>query len=100
MEENQATIDTLDAELADKQGEFQELFGAARSAAADLNAQVTRSLISTQFPGRSDTLVELAQTEKLPSEDQLRDLWEIMIQQIAEQGKTSTYSTRCGFGER
>ncbi len=91
MAENQTTIDTLDAELADKQGEFQELFGAARSAAADLNAQVERSLISTQFPGRGQTLTELAQTEKLPSEEQLRDLWEIMIQQIAEQAKTATY---------
>lgn len=94
MEQNQTTIDTLDSELADKQGEFQELFGAARSAAADLNAQVQRSLISTQFPGRSEALTELAQTEQLPTEEQLRDLWEIMIQQIAEQAKTATYTTR------
>lgn len=91
METNQATIDELDQELASKQGEFQELFGAARSAAADLNAQVERSVISTQFPGRSDTLTELAQTEKLPSEAQLRDLWEIMVQQIVEQGDVATY---------
>ncbi len=94
MDANKVIIEALDEELADKQGEFQELFGAARSAAADLNAQVTRSIISTQFPGRSETLVELAQTEKLPSEDQLRDLWDIMIQQIAEQAKTVTYQTR------
>ncbi len=92
MANNQDTIDDLDAELASKQGEFQELFGAARSAAADLNAQVERSIISTEFPGRGETLTELAQTEKLPSEAQLRDLWEIMVHQIAEQGKTSTYS--------
>ncbi len=94
MDANKVVIEALDEELADKQGEFQELFGAARSAAADLNAQVTRSIISTQFPGRSETLVELAQTEKLPSEDQLRDLWDIMIQQIAEQAKTTTFQTR------
>jgi len=94
METNQEQISELDEELASKQGEFQELFGAARSAAADLNAQVERSIISTQFPGRGETLLELAQTEKLPSEDQLRDLWEVMIQQIAEQAKTATYTTR------
>ena len=92
METNQARIGDLDAELADKQGEFQELFGAARSAAADLNAQVERSVISTEFPGRSEALTELAQTEQLPTEDQLRDLWEIMIQQIVEQAETKTYS--------
>jgi len=92
METNQGTIDELDAELASKQGEFQELFGAARSAAADLNAQVERSLISTEFPGRGEALTELAQTESLPTEDQLRDLWEIMVSEIAEQAKTSTYN--------
>lgn len=91
METNQTSIDELDVLLADAQGEFQELFGAARSAAADLRAQVTSSVISTQFPGRGEILRDLAQTEKLPSEDQLRSLWEIMIQQIAEQGKTATF---------
>ncbi|MEM9617461.1 MAG: MotA/TolQ/ExbB proton channel family protein [Pseudomonadota bacterium] len=94
METNQVTIDELDAELASKQGEFQELFGAARTAAADLNAQLQGSIISAQFPGRGETLRELAQTEKLPSEDQLRDLWEIMLQQIAEQGKTVAFPAR------
>lgn len=94
MEENQAAIEELDQELASKQGEFQELFGAARTAAADLNAQVSRSIISAQFPGRGETLTELAQTDKLPTEDQLRDLWEVMIQQIAEQSKTATFETR------
>ncbi|WDI32249.1 MotA/TolQ/ExbB proton channel family protein [Hyphococcus flavus] len=93
MEENQERIAELDSELASKQGEFQELFGAARTAAADLSAQVQSSIISSQFPGREVTLMELAQTEKLPTEDQLRDLWEIMIQQMSEQGKTVTYNT-------
>jgi biopolymer transport protein ExbB len=91
METNKNTIAELDQELASKQGEFQELFGAARTAAADLNAQIKGSIISAQFPGRSQALTELAQTEKLPTEEQLRDLWEIMIQQMAEQGKTATF---------
>ena len=36
-------------------------------------------------------LTELAQTESLPTEDQLRDLWEIMVQEIAEQAKVTSY---------
>ena len=94
MEENREAIAELDQELASKQGEFQELFGAARSAAADLNAQVERSLISAQYPGRGAALNELARTEKLPTEEQLRDLWDVMIQQMAEQGKTVTFNSR------
>ncbi|MEZ5893273.1 MAG: MotA/TolQ/ExbB proton channel family protein [Parvularculaceae bacterium] len=94
METNRVEIEKLDAELASKQGEFQELFGAARTAAADLNAQVSRSIISAQFPGRDIGLNELATTEKLPTEDQLRDLWDVMIQQMAEQGKVATFNAR------
>lgn len=92
METNQAELDKLDQELADKQGEFQELFGAARSAAADLTAQLERSIISAEFPGRADELREVAQTDTLPTETQLRFLWETLVQQIAEQSKVSTFS--------
>lgn len=92
METNQTELDRLDAELASKQGEFQELFGAARSAAADLTGQLERSLISAEFPGRDKELREVAQTDTLPTETQLRYLWETMIQQIAEQAKTTTFT--------
>ena len=91
MEANQAEIDKLDQELADKQGEFQELFGAARSAAADLQAQVDRSLISAEYPGRSGDLAEVAQTDTLPTETQLRYLWVTLVQQIVEHSKVSTF---------
>jgi biopolymer transport protein ExbB len=92
MAANQAAIDALDQELASKQGEFQELFGAARSAAADLTAQLERSLISAEFPGRTEELREVAQTDTLPTETQLRYLYETMVQQIAEQSKVSTFT--------
>jgi biopolymer transport protein ExbB len=94
MEANQAEIDKLDQELADKQGQFQELFGAARSAAADLTAQLEGSLISAEFPGREAELRAVAQTETLPTETQLRFLWETMIQQVAEQAKVSTFTAQ------
>lgn len=92
MAANQAEIDKLDQELASKQGEFQELFGAARSAAADLTAQLEGSIISAEYPGRTDELREVAQTDTLPTETQLRYLYETMVQQIAEQAKTSTFT--------
>ncbi|MEO0880898.1 MAG: MotA/TolQ/ExbB proton channel family protein [Pseudomonadota bacterium] len=92
QEANDERIAELDAELAEKNGQFQELFGAARSAASDLKAQIERSQISAQYPGRGDALAELAQTEQLPSEEQLVFLWETMIQQIAEQGKVVQFN--------
>lgn len=92
MKTNQGEIDKLDQELADKQGEFQELFGAARSAAADLMGQLEASLISAEYPGRAEELREVAQTDTLPTEAQLRYLWETLVQQVAEQSKVSTFS--------
>lgn len=92
MAANQAEIDRLEAELATKQGQFQELFGAARSAAADLTAQLERSLVSAEFPGRESELRSIAQTDTLPTETQLRFLWETLIQQTVEQAKVSTFT--------
>lgn len=92
MKDNQEQIEKLGAQLAEKQGQFQELFGAARSASADLTAQIQRSLISAQYPGRESELREIAQTDTLPTEAQLRLLWETMIQQIVEQGKVSKFT--------
>ena len=99
MAANQAEIERLDAELADKQGEFQELFGAARSAASDLRAQLERSQISAEFPGRAGELAEVAQTETLPTEAQLRYLWETMVQQIVEQGKVATFDSEVALAD-
>ena len=92
MKANQDRIDKLDQDLAEKQGQFQELFGAARSAAADLTTQLQKSVISAEYPGRDKELQQIAQTDTLPTEDQLRFLWETMIQQIVEQGKVATFT--------
>jgi biopolymer transport protein ExbB len=92
MATNQDAIEKLDQELADKQGEFQELFGAARSAAADLTGQLEGSLISAEFPGRADELRGVAETDTLPTETQLRYLWETLVQQVTEQSKVATFN--------
>ncbi|MGE0408660.1 MAG: MotA/TolQ/ExbB proton channel family protein [Amphiplicatus sp.] len=92
MEANQKRIEELSAELATKQGEFQELFGAARSAAGDLAQQVESSQISAQFPGRESELREIAQTETLPTEEQLVYLWDVLLQQVTEQAKVVTFN--------
>jgi len=99
MKANQEEIDKLDQELADKQGQFQELFGAARSAAADLTSQLEGSLISAQFPGREAELRAIAQTETLPTETQLRFLWETMIQQVAEQAKVTKFNAQVALAD-
>ncbi len=74
-------------QLAERQGEFGELFGVARAAAADMNEQLSESLISTQYPGRGEALSAMAQSGSLPTIEELEGLWFTMLQEISEQAK-------------
>ena len=84
-------LEELRQQLDERQGEFGELFGVARAAAADMNEQLSDSLISTQFPGRGEELSEIAQAESLPTIDELEGLWFTMLQEISEQGKVARF---------
>ena len=84
-------LEELRAQLAERQGEFGELFGVARAAAADLNEQLNDSLISTQFPGRGDVLTRMARASSLPTIEELEALWYTMLQEAGEQGKVVKY---------
>ena len=84
----------LREQLAERQGEFGELFGVARAAAADLDEQISESLITTQFPERGEGLSEMAQSDKLPTIDQLENLWYTFLQEITEQGKVVEYEAQ------
>jgi len=84
-------LDELRDQLAERQGEFGELFGVARAAAADMNEQLSDSLISTQYPGRGEELSEMAQSGSLPTIEELEGLWFTMLQEMSEQGKVVRY---------
>ncbi|MEO1658961.1 MAG: MotA/TolQ/ExbB proton channel family protein [Pseudomonadota bacterium] len=91
FEANDATISDLTQTLQEEQGEFGELFGAARSAAGDFAAQLQDSVISAQLPGRVDPLQEIAQSDTLPSEEQLRFVTDVMFEQIVAQSEVATF---------
>lgn len=84
-------LDELRDQLAERQGEFGELFGVARAAAADMNEQLSDSLISTQFPGRGEELSAMAQSGSLPTIEELENLWFTMLQEISEQAKVARF---------
>lgn len=93
FEGNFKALEGLKDELKEKQGEFSELFGAARSAAGDLASQLDGSIVSAQFPGRSSALRETAESETLPSIDELRELYFTMLQEMTAQSEVATFST-------
>ncbi|MEX0915941.1 MAG: MotA/TolQ/ExbB proton channel family protein [Wenzhouxiangellaceae bacterium] len=78
-------------QLAERQGEFGELFGVARAAAADLDEQLSSSLISTQYPNRGHELADMAQSDSLPTIEQLEGLWFTLLQEMTEQGNVARF---------
>ncbi|GAB1260648.1 MotA/TolQ/ExbB proton channel family protein [Aurantivibrio plasticivorans] len=87
-------VSLVNEELEKALGNFGELFGVTRQVAAETQAHVGRSLISAEFPDRAQRLVDIAQSEGLPSMGQLRDLWLILLQEQTEQGRVSLYPSR------
>ncbi|MEE9330016.1 MAG: MotA/TolQ/ExbB proton channel family protein [Parvularculaceae bacterium] len=88
---NVEQLDALQLQLKAAQGQFGELFGAARQGAAETAAVLERSIISAQFPGRVAALKETAESETLPSVDELEGLWFTLLQEMTEQAKVVTF---------
>ncbi|MEM9422036.1 MAG: MotA/TolQ/ExbB proton channel family protein [Pseudomonadota bacterium] len=99
---NDAQIQELTNLLQERQGEFGELFGAARSGAAELAAQLDNSIISGELPGRSAQLRETAQATSLPSVEELRFIVDATFDEMAAQAKVATFesSVSNAAGER
>lgn len=91
--ENKIEIEALDLELKNSLGNFEELFGVTRQVAADTRAQINGSIISAQFPNRTQALDEITSSKSLPTVAQLKALWVILMQEQTEQGKTSRFTT-------
>ncbi|PCK08590.1 MAG: flagellar motor protein MotA [Alteromonadaceae bacterium] len=101
--ERDQNIATLETRLTERLGNFGELFGVTRQVASDTRGQINNSIISAQFPGREKALDEIAQSKTLPTLEQLRNLWVVLLQEQTEQGKVARFTTTIagskGFSE-
>ena len=93
IDENDRLIGELETQLAKDLGNFGELFGVTRQVANDTRSQISNSIISAQFPGRSAELEKIAAEKELPTVDQLRKLWVVLLQEQMEQGNVTRFTT-------
>jgi len=89
---NQRRIDTLGEELKVAQGDFGEVFGLARSKAGEFKAILDNSLITSQYPTRTQVLGRVAESKALPNSDELNAIWQSMLQEMKAQRQVATYS--------
>jgi biopolymer transport protein ExbB len=86
-DQNERALAELETTLAERMGNLGELFGVVRQASGDIQATLEDSMVTAQFPGRTQFLSELAQRRELPTVPELRQLWSVMVTEIAESGK-------------
>ena len=89
---NRNQIDGLKSELRAAQGDFGEVFGLARGKAGEFKALLDNSLITAQYPRRTEVLGRVAESEALPSSADLNAIYETMLQEIQAQRQVATFS--------
>jgi len=87
LQSNEELLSKLETQLKDNSGELGELFGVARQAAGDLTADLLSSLVSAQYPDRTEKLDSIANSKALPTIDQLETLWFTLQHEMTETGK-------------
>ena len=92
FDQNEIALTKLEEELRVKQGNLGELFGVVRQAANAMTGDVEASVISAQYPGRANLLKNLTEAEQLPTMDELRNFWLVMLQEMTEQGNSTSFT--------
>ena len=93
FEEKEKKLPELQESLRVRLGTLGELFGVVRQVAGDTAGLVRDSMISTQIPGRTEFLDQLAESRELPSLEDLEKLWFIIQQEMTETGRVVRYKT-------
>ena len=92
FDDNERELVDLETTLAERQGNLGELFGVVRQVAGDFASTLDDSMTSAQYPGRSQFLSDLAQRDRLPRVEELREMWTAIVREIAASGKTVEFT--------
>lgn len=90
-DEQELLVQDKREQLQDRMGSLSELFGHLTSTAGDLRSNVDGSLVSAQYPGRTEFLDQLIDkmnsATKLPKIDEIERLWYELQRETIEGGK-------------
>ncbi len=89
---NEKKLTEMQAQLDARAGNLGEMFGVVRQVANDFSAVVNNSIISAQYPGRSEFVSKLAQSKNLPSMQDLERFWFELQREMTETGKVVKYT--------
>jgi biopolymer transport protein ExbB len=93
FDSNEKKLAEMQTQLEARAGNLGEMFGVVRQVANDFSSVVNNSIISAQYPGRSEFVTKLAQSKNLPSMLDLERFWFELQREMTETGKVVKYST-------
>lgn len=90
-DEQELAVQSKREQLAERLGSLKELFGHLTSTAGDLRSNIDVSIVSAQYPGRTEFLEDLIEkmnsATKLPSIEEIERLWYELQRETIEGGK-------------
>lgn len=94
---NEIRLENKRAQLTERLGVLKELFGTVQAVAGDARANLSSSLISAQYPGRTeflDTLIKkMGSNTQLATIEELEQLWFLLQQEMTESGRVVKFNT-------
>lgn len=100
FDQNELVIADKQQQLTERLGTLRELFGHLTGFIGDVREGIDTSIVSAQYPGRTEFMEEMvaqmaSQTE-LPSIDNINRVWSETLDQIIEGGKVVQFTTAVG----
>ena len=96
---NERKLTELQTALDAKAGNLGEMFGVVRQVAGDFSSVAQNSILSAQFPDRTEFAQRLAGTKDLPSIDDLERFWFEMQREATETGKVVKFKANLVSGD-
>ncbi|MCB1670795.1 MAG: MotA/TolQ/ExbB proton channel family protein [Gammaproteobacteria bacterium] len=90
-EQGEDELTGLEDLLTERSGNLTEVFTVVNQVAGDALPMVQNSLVSSQLENRLPLLEKLSSTESLPSADELRQLWLLLLDEMNYSGQIARY---------
>jgi len=90
-QQGEAELAELEDQLAERSGDLTNVFTVVNQTAGDALAVIQNSMVSAQYPDRLSLLETLTDAESIPSAQELRELWLLLLDEMMRSGEVARF---------